>query len=216
MTTSCRSLTRCCLIRTKPNPPPACNHLAVHQRQQLRERHLWSERGGGTGGCVFCTCESLTASFRFTSLPGHESLQSGHVLLGEVVLSHHVLQRLQVTRNYQHGLHLVLALGSETRTSIKHVTWRAGFGDTDRANWISDEDVRQQTHLDESEQHQQRRDKVVSLEGGRGKGFPEEGICHKRAVLRVCGSNGNNRKLLIMRVLLLQSVTGSKKVIFNH
>lgn len=117
------------LIRTKPNPPPACKHLAVQQRQQLRERHLWSEREEeeGTGGCVFCTCELLTASFRFTSLPGHESLQSGHVLLGEVVLSHHVLQRLQVTRNHQHWLHLVLALGSETRASINHVTWRAGL-----------------------------------------------------------------------------------------
>lgn len=45
-----------------------------------------------------------------TALPGHESLQHGHVLLGEVVLSHHVLQCVEVTRNHLHGLHLVLAL----------------------------------------------------------------------------------------------------------
>lgn len=80
---------------------------------------------GCVSGCVFCTCASLTASFGFASLPGHESLQHGHVLLGEVVLSHHVFQRLQVTRNHQHRLHLVFALdGAQDERDVNHVTWR--------------------------------------------------------------------------------------------
>lgn len=32
-------------------------------------------------------------------------------------------------------------------------------------------------YLDEAEQHQQRRDEAVALEGRSGEGFPEEGVC---------------------------------------
>ena len=45
-----------------------------------------------------------------TSLPGHEGLQHGDVLLREVVLTHSVLQGLQVTRHHAHRLHLVFTL----------------------------------------------------------------------------------------------------------
>lgn len=62
---------------------------------------------------MFCTCEPPTGRFGFTPLPGHESLQHGNVLFGEVVLPHHMLQRLQVARDGAHGLHLVLALNTE-------------------------------------------------------------------------------------------------------
>lgn len=47
-----------------------------------------------------------------TPLPGHEGLQHSHVLFGEIVLSNHVFQRLEVTWNNEHRLYLVLTLNS--------------------------------------------------------------------------------------------------------
>lgn len=51
----------------------------------------------------------LIGSFS-TSLPGHEGLQHSHVLLGEVVLSNNVFQGMEVARDHEQGLDLVLTL----------------------------------------------------------------------------------------------------------
>lgn len=57
-----------------------------------------------------------------TPLPGHEGLQHSHALFGEIVLSDHMLQGLEVAGNHNHRLHLVLALsnrgGGSERASI--------------------------------------------------------------------------------------------------
>lgn len=59
----------------------------------------------------------LIGSFT-TPLPGHERLEHRHVLFGEVVLPNNVLQGVEVTRDDDHGLDLVLTLsGAEDTTA---------------------------------------------------------------------------------------------------
>lgn len=55
-------------------------------------------------------CLRATLPPSLMPLPGHEGLQHGDVVLGEVVLTHNVLQGLQMTRYHTYRLHLVLTL----------------------------------------------------------------------------------------------------------
>lgn len=53
----------------------------------------------------------LIGSFT-TPLPRHERLEHCHVFFGEVVLPNDVLQGMEMTRDDEHGLDLVLTLSS--------------------------------------------------------------------------------------------------------
>lgn len=99
------------LKQNERNPPPACKWHRSEPQQELKQlcELDWGEKDR------LCILYLRVAYWpiQFTPLPGHESLQHSHVLFGEIVLSHHVLQRLQVARNHAHRLHLVLALNTE-------------------------------------------------------------------------------------------------------
>lgn len=171
------------LKQNERNPPPACKSHRSEPQQELKQlcELDWGEKDR------LCILYLRVAYWpiQFTPLPGHERLQHSHVLFGEIVLSHHVLQRLQVARNHAHRLHLVLALNTEEHdTRAEHQS----DGLTQPAEWIvgSEFACGVNTNLEESEQHQQRRHKAVPLEGGGGEGFPEECICDKASSV---GSN---------------------------
>lgn len=60
-------------------------------------------------GSEYCKCARL--------LPGHEGMQHSHMLPGEIVLLHSVIQGQQMTGYHLHRLYLLLTLPGEPEKS---------------------------------------------------------------------------------------------------